>query len=153
MKWATWLVATLSVLLAPSAAAAQTERENEVKAAVHRIYAALNAPNPDAVIGQMATGGYTEITAAGRRVKIDEAHIRRVLGSDFKANFEPTELEVRIFADVALVTGYRLGGTLRPSSELSKARFALSMLWLRERGGWRLAHVHLSPTTAESPNP
>lgn len=60
MKWATWLVATLGVLLAPSAAAAQSERENEVKAAVHRIYAALNASNPDAVVGQMATGGYTD---------------------------------------------------------------------------------------------
>jgi len=153
VKCATWLVATVSVLLASSAPAAQTERENEVKVAVHRIYAALNARNPDAVIGQMATGGYTEITAAGRRLRIDEADIRRILGSDFKANFEPTELEVHIFADVALVTGYRVGGMLRPSSEPSKARFALSMLWVRERDVRRLVHVHLSPTTAESPNP
>src|SRR5688500_5629278 len=83
----TLLLAATVVFLAPSTGLAQTPQA-DVKEAVARIYAALNSANANGVVDRMATGGYTEITADGRRVAIDDSYIRgRVLVGDFRANF------------------------------------------------------------------
>lgn len=148
MRTAARLFATLAVFGAPALGAAQGAGE-DVKVAVAGIYAAINAANPDALVEYMATGGYTEITATGRRVKIDEAYVRQVFRSGLRVLFDATELEVRLFGDVALVTGYRVGGPLMDGSGPPRERFALSMVWVRERG-WKLSHVHLSPTADTS---
>lgn len=150
MRTVAWLAATLAVSAVPSHGMAQTAQD-DVRTAVAGIYAGINSGDPDAVTQYIATGGYTELTSEGRLVTLDAAYMRRVLGPAFKANFRVTELQLRIFTDVALVTGYRVGGVLQPGGAPSEARFALSMLWVREPGGWKLSHVHLSPATGEKP--
>jgi proline iminopeptidase len=132
----------------PAPAGDQSDRD-DVAAAVAGIYAAINSGSADHVIAYMAAGGYTEITASGRLASLDEAYIRRVLVPGFSADFRAVDLDIRVYTGVALVTGYRVGGILRPGAAPADARLGLSMLWVRDAAGtWRLTHVHLSPAPA-----
>jgi hypothetical protein len=132
----------------PARTDAQSDRD-DVAAAVAGIYEAINAGNADQVVRYMAAGGYTEMTASGRLVRLDEAYIRRVLVPGFRADFQAVDLDVRVYTGAALVTGYRVGGILQQGAAPSDARLGLSMLWVRDAAGsWRLEHVHLSPAPA-----
>ena len=131
-------------LTAPAPMLAQSSAD-EVRTAVAGIYAALDSADVDAVMQYMMDGGYTEITADGRSVVIDEAFLRRVLVPGLRANLRAEDVDVRLYGEAALVTGVRVGGVLRAAAPPPDDRLRLTMLWARDAGRWKLVHLHLSP--------
>ncbi len=122
------------------------DKSDEVRAAVLGAYAALNAGDADALMQYVGPGGYTEYGEDGGPLfKIDEEHIRRLFGAGIKGDFEVQELEVKVFKEMAVATGYRFGRFMIPNEPTQKSRLRLSTVWYLQDGKWKVAHVHLSP--------
>jgi ketosteroid isomerase-like protein len=125
---------------------ARASDADDVRAAVIDLYAKLNATDTEAFIEYMLPEGYTEFSADGGRLfTIDQDYIRDGFASGIKPDFEIRDLEVRVFKDSAIVTGFRVGGIARPGEKAKTSTLCLSMMWIRKEGKWKLVHVHLSP--------
>ena len=131
------------VLMSTSEARAQETDEDRVRDAVVELYETLSTKNTNAVVRYMHPDGYTEFSESwGRLFVLDEEYIRNALASDFEIDLAVRDLEVTVYGDAAIVTGYRVG-SIRSAYEVT---LRLSMVWVKESGEWRLAHVHLSPS-------
>ena len=118
----------------------------DVRTAVFELYDALNNGDADAFVGHMWPGGYTEFGGSGGLIEtLDKAYIRGALEAGVKTDLGVQHLDVRVHGDSAIVTGYRVGSITMPNGTASDDTLCLSMMWFRENGKWKLAHVHLSP--------
>ena len=81
---------------------------------------------------------------------VKEERVRRGFSTEFEANFKVDELQVKMFKDAAVVTGYRVGTLARPDGTGHLIpRLCLSMMWFFQDGNWKLVHVHLSKPQEE----
>ncbi len=134
-------------LLSASEAKAQEAADENVRSAVVGLYAALSAKDANAVVRYMLPDGYTEFSEDGSRLSVlDQEYIRNALASDVEIDLAVRDLEVTSYGDAGIVTGYRVGSIKLRSGSKSEATLRLSMVWVKQSGEWRLAHVHLSPS-------
>ena len=129
----------------------QAGNKEDVKEAVMKLYSAINARDTDTFLKYMAPGGYTEFSYDGSPLfTVGEERVRGGFSTNFKANFKVEEMQVKIFKDAAVVTGYRVGTLVRPDGTgHSIPRLCLSMMWFFQEGNWKLVHVHLSKPKEE----
>lgn len=146
-----YMILSLTLILCFNASAqTQASDEEEIRCAVANFYAANNYKDGDAYLQYMAPGGYTAFLENGSDLfKVNEELIRRSFKEDWVSNLEAIELDVKVYGDAALVTGYRVGTLTVADGETQKTMSCLTMMWIRFEGEWRLVHIHLSPLDME----
>lgn len=146
---AVMLLVVLTLFWTSEIGAQQADSDN-VRNAVVGLYEALSTKDADGVVRFMLPGGYTEFSESGGRLSVlDQEYIRNALESDVEIDLRVQELEVSVYGDAAVATGYRVGAISWPGGTKSEATLRLSMMWVKESGKWKLVHVHLStPTTS-----
>lgn len=80
---------------------------------------------------------------------VDLEELRGAFKSGVRLKFEMRDLEVAVYGETALTTGF-FGGTVnRPNGSSSMdGPWRASLVWNRQDGVWKLAHSHLSPPNA-----
>jgi len=60
-------------------------------------------------------------------------------------NFQARHLEVKVYGETALVTGYVVGSQTLPNGTTQQISLRRSAVWLKQGGQWKEIHAHLSP--------
>ena len=138
----------MSLASAASATDKAVEEEQEVAQAVHGLYQALSAKDAVAFARYIPEQGFSELNPDWRGTRqLSMAVFDRVFASDARIDLRVDEVKIQLLGETASVTGYRVGTIAATSSDQAlavKSRLALSMLWMKSKGGWKIHHVHLS---------
>ena len=140
LRYSLAVLCTLALL--PNRGSADEER---VRSAVMDHYRAFAAKNHE-VLGRSFAPGYTIFSSSGGLLR--EGFDRDRMKSGFKAgltfDFKPRHIEVQLFENTAVVTGY-LDARISMKKQRSRMHtLRLSSVWVKQEGGWHLAHEHLS---------
>jgi ketosteroid isomerase-like protein len=124
---------------------AMANDNDDVVAAAQGLYAALSSNDVDGLAAYLPPEGFTEFNTTDSTLqKLNAAIFRDVMQSGVKIQLQVTDTTVRLFADTALVTGYRVGSIVMPNGQRLEGKQFLTMLWMKRTTGWKLAHIHLS---------
>ena len=140
---------TLALLPTPGSA-----DEESVRSAVMDHYQAFAAKDHEA-LGRNFAPGYTIFSSSGGLLR--EGFDQDRMKSGFKAgltfNLKPRHIEVQLFENIAVVTGY-LDARISMKKQRSRMHtFRLSSVWVKQEGGWHLVHEHLSRLVLRSTSP
>ena len=149
MRWTQLLAAGLIAVASVPAPLVGQDSE-AVRTAVLEHYAAINNGDWEATADHH-TAGFTAfladnglLTTWGTRQ--EQAELFRAMGAaGLNANWEVRQLEVQVYGDVALATGYLVGTVQFPDGPLLQGTWRLTEVWVREGGDWKEAHHHDSP--------
>ncbi len=133
-----------------SPGAGDPRAEAEVRAAVADLLAGYNSGNVEQLERRLAArrNGFQSEGGFLRDI-IDLEELRGAFKSGVKLNFEMRELEVAVYGDAALATGFFGGTVTRPNGPArADGPWRASLIWNREGGEWKLVHSHLSPPNA-----
>ena len=128
--------------------------EESVRSAVMDHYRAFAAKDHEG-LGRSFAPGYTIFSSSGGLLR--EGFDRGRMKSGFKAgltfNFKPRHIEVQLFENTAVVTGY-LDARISMKKQRSRMHtLRLSSVWVEQEGRWHLAHEHLSRLVLRSQSP
>ncbi len=128
---------------------------DDVKAAVRGHFVALNAGDVDAFIqyypsesSVFAGGGLL-----GRFHSLEERRNDFQAGVDAgqKLNLQLQHMEVKVYGNAAVVTGYLTGTDTAPDGTVIQTREQRTGVLIKQGGQWREAHRHNSPLTISTP--
>ncbi len=124
---------------------------DDVKAAVQRYYAALNAGDAGALI-QLHVAGNTSFSPDGglleRFDSLEEQRKNQQAGVDsgFKLNIQPRHVEVSVYGNsTAVTTSYGVGRITGPNGTTVQVNNRITRVWVKQGGQWKRAHQHISP--------
>jgi len=128
---------------------AMADDVDDVKAAVQRYFAALNSGNGTA----MAQHRIPEYSVFGGGGLIDRSSSIAQQRDDFQAladagrklNLRIQNLEVRVYGNAAVVTGYLTGTNTAPDGTVNQQRQQRTGVWIKQGEQWREVHRHSSP--------
>jgi len=133
-----------------SPGAGDPRAEAEVKAAVADLIAGYNSGDIERLGRRLAAqrNGFQPEGGFLRDV-VDLEELRGAFKSGVRLNFEMRELEVAVYGDAALATGF-FGGTVKRPDGTARADgpWRASLIWNREGADWKLVHSHMSPPNA-----
>ena len=122
---------------------------DDVKAAVQKYFTALNTGDAEAHIqarmpehSAFARGGLLRrFHSLEEQTKVLQASV----DSGEKSNYQLRHLEVRIFGNTAVVTGYVVGTVTNPDGITDPVSRQRTEVWVKQGGQWKQAHRHASP--------
>jgi hypothetical protein len=133
-----------------SPGAGDPRAEREVREAVADLVAGYNSGNVEQIERRLAprrNGFQGEGGPLRDIVELDE--LRGAFKSGVRLTFEMRDLEVAVYGDAALTTGFFGGAVSRPNGRSSAdGPWRASFFWNRQDGAWKLVHSHLSPPNA-----
>jgi ketosteroid isomerase-like protein len=126
----------------------QADDVSDVKAAEIAFNTAQNAGDIEAMF-KLSLPDRTVFGPSGGRLGVgwpEESKKRRQADFDAgrKIEYRIEELEVRIFGDTAVTTFYRIGTVKELNAAAKPSHLRISGVWIRQAGGWKLAHRHES---------
>jgi len=122
----------------------------DVKKSVIDLYVKLDTGDATGFSAYVPAAGFTEFNTDSPALHhLDLAYFKGAMTSGAKIDLHVSDLNVRIFGDAAVATGYRVGSITLPQGQKIDSDQCLTMVWIKESGRWKLQHVHLSPRTAE----
>jgi ketosteroid isomerase-like protein len=131
---------------------AHADEAGEVGAAVAQLYAHLSQGNAKGFATYLPEQGFGEINPEWQGVRqLDMRYFNPIFQSGAKIDLTVSNLKVQLLdgaASVALVTGFRHGSITPPGGKPIMLHDPLTMIWQKSAGGWKLVHVHLSPSVA-----
>jgi ketosteroid isomerase-like protein len=152
------LIAAVTVLvvgavLSPAAMAQDVE---EITDATLEHFAALNAGDADAHVQHHLPevssfdpdGGLLEVFESREQ---QSASWQDQFDAGFKFNFELRHLEVKVYGDAAVVTGYVMGTVTSPEGTTEQFTTRRTAVLIKQGGEWKEAHAHSSPLTVALP--
>jgi len=145
-----WVVGMLLTTIA------MADDADDVKAAVRDYFAAISAEDTSAIIQYQRPG--KSIFAGGELLEkfgsLEEQ--RKDLQSSFDAgqrlNLQVRNLEVTVYGNAAIVTGYVIGTITTPDGTTIRSNDQRTGVWIKQGGQWREAHRHNSPLTLSTPS-
>jgi len=125
--------------------AAKADDADDVKAAMLAVIAALNAGDAEAftkhvlpeVTGFFAGGGLLTDHWQGKQLKAK-------FDAGLKLDILLKHLQVKVYDNSAVVTGYETGAITFPDGTTLKGPRRISVVWIKQEGKWKQAHVHIS---------
>ncbi len=120
--------------------AALADDVDDVKAAVQKYITALHTGDVNAYV-QSRTPEYSAFGGGGLVEKYHSLEEQRsrfqgMVDSGVEFNFQIRHLDVKVYGDAAIVTGYSVeGNTANQRTEV----------WIKQGGQWKQAHKHASP--------
>ncbi len=140
---------TLFVVGMFTTAVAMADDADDVRAAVRSYYAALNSGN-GAALAQLRIpeysffggGGLIERSSSSAQQRDD---FQALADAGRKLDLQLRHMEVRVYGNAAVVTGYSTGTNTAPDGTVNQTRQQRTGVWIKQGGQWREAHRHASP--------
>jgi len=124
---------------------------DDVKAAVQRHFAALNAGDAYAY-AQSFLEGFTRFGFAGGLLEqVDSLEERRqafqaTRDAGLRFNVQDRHIDVRVYGNsTAVATSYRVGSITFPDGTTAQPNNRITTVLVKQGGQWKIAHVHISP--------
>ena len=124
---------------------------DDVKAAVLRHYAALNAGDANALL-QLQLAGNTSFGPGGALLEQSDSleELRKTRQAEFDAglkyNLQARHIDVRVYGNLtALATFYGVGTVTQPNGTTFQVNNRITRVWIKQGGQWKVDHSHLSP--------
>ena len=123
---------------------------DDVKAAVQELFAAIRAGDADGRVSRrtpeysnFGRGGglLNPATSPEERRKAFQASV----DAGVKRNYQPRNVEVKVYGNTAVVTAYLVGTRTAPNGDILRWTDRRTGVWIKQGGTWREAHMHQSP--------
>ena len=127
---------------------ATADDADDVKAAHIASLAALNAGDVDAYAQYRVpqqSGFYPD---GGLLEEFDRNGLKAALEAGLKFNLQHKHLDVKVYDNAAVTTGYETGTVTYPDGTTLKGPRRYSAVWINQAGQWKLVHLHISMITA-----
>ncbi len=128
---------------------AMADDVDDVKAEMERYFNALNAGDANAYSRHFmpetsAFVGPGLISHADSLAEQKSA-FQASLDAGLKRNLQLRHLEVKVYGDAAVVTGYVVGTTSLPDGTINQLRTHRTGVMIKQGGQWKEVHQHRSP--------
>jgi len=121
---------------------------DDVKAAVERYFAALNSGDADAYaqhrVPEYSIFGGGGLIERSNSIAQQRDDFQAQTDAGFKLNLRIQHLEVRVYGNAAVVTGYLTGTNTAPDGTVNQQRQQSTRVWIKQGGQWKEAHRHSS---------
>ncbi len=127
---------------------AMADDVDDVKAAVQSYFAALNSGNAAGyaqhrIPGYSIFGGGGLIERSGS-VAQQRDDFQALADAGRKLDLELKHMEIRVYGNAAVVTGYLVGRNTAPDGTVNQTREQSTRVWIKQGGQWKEAHRHSS---------
>ena len=146
MKIATLLIAGMVLTTV-----AMADDVDDVKAAVQRLYAAMNTGDAGAMV-QHLVAGRTDFTPDGGLLKTSDSleeqrkAFQASVDAGYKRNFQTRHIDVRVYGNsTAVATYYWVGTITNPQGTTVQVNNRSTVVWVKQGGQWKAVHSHFSP--------
>ncbi len=143
-------LATLFVVSMFTTAVAMADDVDDVKAALNNHFAVRNAGDADAYI-QLHSPKRSNFGAGGQllnryaSLENEKKNLQARFDAGVKYNVQFRHLEVEVYGNVAVVTGYGVGTITRPDGTTQQATNRRTVVLIKQGGQWKAVHGHSSP--------
>ena len=130
----------------------------DVKAAWLKSNAALNSGNADAA-SQSLHPEATLFNYGGRTLNdrwFNPEGLKAAFEAGLKCDWNANHLNVKVYGNAAVVTGYHVGTITPPNGNVSQGTRRFSEFWIKQDGKWTCVHRHasqLEPVPRETLSP
>ena len=140
---------TLLVIGMFATAVAIADDADDIKALDLSVHAAFNAGNANAVV-QHYLPERTTLTGGGLLRRFDSLEEQRTdiqarFDAGIKYNRQVRHLEVRVYGNTAVTTGYVVGTITSPDGTTNQVNSQRTTVWIKQGGQWKQVHFHISP--------
>jgi uncharacterized protein (TIGR02246 family) len=147
------LAALAVVLILPVTARGQDV--DEITATTTEHLETLNAGDAAAHIAQHLPTA-TDFSAGGLLVQYESreeqiAELQAEFDAGLRTDFTIRDLNVKVYGDVAVVTGHVVGTATTPEGTTESVANQRTAVLVKRDGRWMEAHVHISPLTDQLP--
>ena len=106
-------------------------------------------------LGRNFAPGYTIFSSSGGLLRegFDQDRMKSGFRAGLTFAFEPRHIEVQLFDNTAVVTGYLDARISRKKQRSRMNTLRFSSVWVMQEGGWHLVHEHLSRLVLRSGSP
>lgn len=121
--------------------------EQEVSQATKALYTALSQADAKTFAKYLPPEGFTEFNPEWQGVRrLNMSLFENIFKAGAKIDLNVADIKVQTLGDTAIVTGFRVGSITAPVADAKPvhSRLALTMIWSKSLGEWKLQHVHLS---------
>ncbi len=141
---------TLFVIGMFATAVAIADDADDVKAAVERYVASLNAGDANAFIQLQAASNTRFAPGGGLLDRSDSLEERRKafqasVDAGLKYNIQARHLEVSVYGNTAVTTNYGVGRITFPNGTAAQVNNRITGVLVKQGGQWKMVHQHISP--------
>lgn len=123
--------------------------DEPVLSAVAGLYSRLEAGDADSLGAYLPQNGFTEFSPPANTLQtLDAEFFRRAFASGVRIRLHVEQAQARVRGPEAIVTGYRVGSIAFADGGRLDVHDCMTMVWGRDRGDWKLQHVHISACPA-----
>jgi uncharacterized protein (TIGR02246 family) len=135
---------------------AMADDADDIRAATVAHFAALNAGDAEAFVQHHQPDNTEFPPDNGLLVESDSLESqKKILQAEFdaglKTNLQLRHLKVKVYGNIAVVTGYVVGTVTLPGGESQQTTGRRSAVLIKQAGQWKEAHAHSSPLITPSP--
>ncbi len=129
---------------------AMAEDADVVKAAVQSYFAAINAGSSAVMqyrIPERSSfgGGGGLLSRPTSSLQEQRKALEAQARAGIKRNYQITHMEVRVYGNTAVVTGYLTGTRTQLDGTVTQNRDRRTGVWVKQGGQWKEVHHHQSP--------
>jgi len=120
----------------------------DIKALDLSVHTAFNAGNASAVVQHYLPDRTTFTGGLLRRfdsLEEQRADIQARFDAGIKYNRQVRHLEVTVYGNTAVTTGYVVGTTTQPDGTTNQVRLLRTTVLIKQGGQWKQVHFHVSP--------
>ena len=133
---------------------AMADDVDDVKAAIRGHFAAVNSGDVAAYTSYYSNQG--SAFSGGElleRLSVEQRknNFQAGVDSGLRRNLQMRNLEVQIYGNVAIATGYLLGSTTNPDGTTQRTSQQRTGVLIKQGGQWKEVHRHNSPLTISTP--
>ncbi len=128
---------------------ANADDVDDVRAAVMGHFVALNAGDANAYIqyyppetSTFADGGLLSTSHSVEEIK---SGFQASVDAGFKRNIQMRHLDIRVYGNTAVTTGYGVGTTTLPDGTTVQVGYQRTSVLIKQGGQWKEVHQHRSP--------
>lgn len=125
----------------------------DIKKATLEHFATLNAGNVAAHIehhlqGHTTFGGDGGLLSVGNSLEEEKNIMQADVDAGFKNDLSVTHLDVKVYGNTAVVTGYLVGTSTEPDGKTEQVMIRRTAVLIKKGNKWKEVHLHSSPVVA-----
>ncbi len=141
------VVIVAGIILSTNAIAG--DKENIIKIS-QKHFATLTSGDANAHIAHHLSGHTTfsgdgELLMTNTSLEKEEQDLQADFDAGMKLDFELRHINVQIYGNTAVVTGYIVGNATSPSGEKQNITLRRAAVLVKKGGEWKEVHLHSSP--------
>ncbi len=126
---------------------ATADDADDVKAAQLALIAALNEGDVE-IIAQYLLSEHSRFPAEGLLVEgFTKEDLKAAFDAGLKLAITARHLDVKIYGNTAIATGYIEGSITLPGGIFEEIRQRFTEVWIKQGDNWKRVHIHSSPLT------